>query len=91
VVAIAIFAVVGAAFGLLAGSGGPDNRGVVLLVFVSLLAGAGVAMAGRIWGRATFDQQGIRTRYLGRVRSVAWSAVGDIDAVMDSAARGRHF
>ena len=90
-VVVAICAVVVAVLGLLGVSGGLDQRGMVVLVFVILLAGTGVALAGRIWGRAAFDQQGIKTRYLGRARRVAWSAVSDIDVVMDSAPRGRHF
>lgn len=91
ILVVTIYAIITAALAaLLFWVGSLDKRGVFLLIGDVLLAGLTVMMAGRVWGRATFDQQGITTKYLGRVRKVAWNSVSGIDATMDQGRYG-HF
>ena len=88
---VVIYAVVAALAGLGVSVAGPSAFGACYLLIFAGFGGLTVAAAGRLLGRATFDQQGITTVYLGRVRRVPWSAVGGVEAVMDSARRGPQF
>ena len=87
ILVVTVYAIMSAALALLGVADIHDKLGIFLLIGDVLLVGLTVMMAGRVWGRTTFDQQGVVAKYLGRVRRVAWSSVSGIDATMD---RGRY-